>query len=67
MQNEGVFCCYCSGKDDEFGENGGDIEIAYGFQILTRLQTSYSEEILSQRRRKKSTKQRTDSQLFPLR
>ena len=24
MQNEGVFCCYCSGRDDGFGENGGD-------------------------------------------
>ena len=26
MQNEGVVCCYCSGRDDGFGENGGDIE-----------------------------------------
>ena len=25
MQNEGVFCCYCSGRDDGFGENGGDL------------------------------------------
>ena len=24
MQNEGMFCCYCSGGDDGFGENGGD-------------------------------------------
>ena len=24
MQNKGVFCCYCSGRDDGFGENGGD-------------------------------------------
>ena len=24
MQNEGMFCCYCSGRDDGFGENGGD-------------------------------------------
>ena len=27
MQNEGVFCCYCSGRDDSFGENGGDLLI----------------------------------------
>ena len=27
MQNEGVFCRYCSGRDDGFGENGGDHEI----------------------------------------
>ena len=27
MQNEGVFCCYCSGRDDGFGENGGDLLI----------------------------------------
>ena len=23
MQNEGVFCCYCSSRDNGFGENGG--------------------------------------------
>ena len=22
MQNDRVFCCYCSGRDDGFGENG---------------------------------------------
>ena len=26
MQNEGVFCCYCSGRDDGFGENGVDFD-----------------------------------------
>ena len=25
MKNEGVFCCYCSGRNDGFGENGGDV------------------------------------------
>ena len=24
MQNKWVFCCYCSGSDDSFGENRGD-------------------------------------------
>ena len=24
IQNRGMFCCYCSGRVDGFGENGGD-------------------------------------------
>ena len=25
MQNEGIFCCYCSGREDGFGHNDGDL------------------------------------------
>ena len=27
IKNERVFCCYCNGRDDGFGENGGDFNL----------------------------------------
>ena len=33
MQNKGVFCCYCSGRDDGFGKIGGDFLAVFRLYI----------------------------------
>ena len=37
MQNLGLFCCYCSGKDDDFGEKCRDVRLYVCIPVYKRL------------------------------